>query len=312
MILVTGGAGYLGSHITRKLTDTGQAVRVLVRDREQAKREARLSDLSVEWAEGDVTRPETLAGPMEGIDAIIHTVAVAIERGQATYERINTQGTRNVVEAARTAGVRRFINISQLGADPALPYRFLASKGRAQEIVAETDLEWTAFRPSVIWGPEDEFANTFARLVRLTPLIFPIVGGPESLFQPVWVGDVATSVVKSLNDPSTYRHEFELGGPEVLTLEEIERRTLNALGAKRWMIRVPMPLIKLAVAVMERVFPNPPVTRSLLELLAVSNVTKQNSLGKFVNEPRAFTAQAASEYMRHFTVRQTLGQFFRR
>jgi NADH dehydrogenase len=312
MILITGGAGYLGSHITRKLVEAGEPVRVLVRDMEQAKREARLSGVSLEWAEGDVTRPETLIEPMRGTGAIIHTVAVAIERGQATYERINTQGTLNIVHAAQAAGVRRFINISQLGADPGLPYRFLASKGRAQQIVAESGLEWTAFRPSVIWGPEDEFANTFARLVRLTPIIFPIIGGPESLFQPVWVGDVATSVVKSLNDTGTYGREYELGGPEVLTLEEIERRTLAAVGARRWMVRIPMPVIRLAVGLMERALPNPPVTRSLLELLAVSNVTTTNALEQFVQAPRAFTARAASEYMRQFTIRQTLGQFFGR
>jgi uncharacterized protein YbjT (DUF2867 family) len=217
-----------------------------------------------------------------------------------------------MVDAASAADVRRFINISQLGAAPDLPYRFLASKGRAQEYVAASNLEWTAFRPSVIWGPEDEFANTFARLVPLTPIVFPIVGGPEARFQPVWVEDVVSAVVKSLEDPSTIREEYELGGPEVLTLEQIERRTLEAIGARRVMVRFPMPLLRLAVRVMEAVLPNPPVTSSLLELLAVSNVTSKNALGRFVAEPRAFTAEAASEYMREFTVRQTLRKFLER
>jgi len=119
-------------------------------------------------------------------------------------------------------------------------------------------------------------------------------------------------VVKAIKDPGTYLEEFELGGPEVLTLEEIERRTLAAVGAKRWMVRIPMPLIRLAVGLMELALHNPPVTRSLLELLAVSNVTTNNALGRFVDEPRAFTAHAASDYMRLFTIPQTLGQFFRR
>jgi NADH dehydrogenase len=218
----------------------------------------------------------------------------------------------NVVEAAKAAGVRRFINVSQLGASSRLPYRFLASKGKAQEYVAASGLDWTAFRPSVIWGPEDEFANTFARLIRLTPLIFPIVGDGQAKFQPVWVEDVVTCIVKALDDPSTIGQEYELGGPEVLTLEEIERRTLRALGAWRLLVRFPLPLIRLAVALMEALLPAPPVTRSLLELLAVNNVTTQNAVQRFVADPRPFTPENAAPYMRQFTARQALAQFLGR
>ncbi|MFN2274294.1 MAG: complex I NDUFA9 subunit family protein [Anaerolineales bacterium] len=312
MILVTGGSGYLGSHIVRRLLESGKPVRVLVHNLERAQREGRLKDLSVELITGDVTRPETLGPAMQGVTAVIHTVAIAIERGGSTYELVNTQGTVNVVDAAREAGIRRFVNICQLGASAELPYRFLASKGKAQEYVAASGLDWTAFRPSVIWGPEDEFANTFARLAPITPIIFPIVGGPEARFQPVWVEDVATAVVKSLDDPTTFRKEFELGGPEVLTLEQIERRTLEAVGARRIMIRFPMALLRLVVRLMEATLRNPPVTRSLLELLAVSNVTSDNALTRFVEAPRAFTAEAASEYMSEFRVSETLRQYFRR
>ena len=312
MILVTGGSGYLGSHIVHRLVTEGRPVRVLVRSAEHARREGRLKDLGVEITEGDVTRPKTLKLAMRGVTAIIHTVAIAIESEGATYESINTQGTVNVVDAALEADIHRFINISQLGASSKLPYRFLASKAKAQEYLADSELEWTAFRPSVIWGPEDEFANTFARLVPITPVIFPIIGGPETRFQPVWVEDVATAVVKSLEDPSTFRKEFELGGPEVITLEEIERRTLEAIGAGRIMVRFPMPLLRLAVRIMEIALPHPPVSRSLLELLAVSNVTSENALNRFVERPRPFTANAASEYMREFRIRDTLRQYFGR
>jgi NADH dehydrogenase len=172
-------------------------------------------------------------------------------------------------------------------------------------------LDWTAFRPSVIWGPEDEFANTFARLVLLTPLIFPIVGDETSKFQPVWVEDVVTCFVKALDDPGTYGKEYELGGPEVITLEDIERRTLNALGAKRLMIRFPMPVLRLVVALMETFLPAPPVTRSLMELLAIQNVTTKNSIYGFVSNPRPFTAENAA-YMRNFKVRDTIAQFLGR
>jgi uncharacterized protein YbjT (DUF2867 family) len=310
MILVTGASGYLGSHIVKRLVEMDRPVRAMLRTRQSAEKEQRLKDLSVQWVEADVTRPETLGPAMEGATAVVHTVAIAIEKGGLKYETINYGGTVNVAAAARAADVRRFVNISQLGAASDLPYRFLASKGRAQEYVAASDLDWTAFRPSVIWGPEDEFANTFARLVPFSPIIYPIIGDENAKFQPVWVEDVVTSVVKALEDPATIGKEYELGGPEVLTLEEIERRTLEAVGAKRRMVRFPMSLLRVVVTLMETLLPAPPVTRSLLELLAVSNVTTDNAIYKFVSDPRPFTAENAAPYMRSFSAGQTLAQFF--
>ncbi|GAB4541260.1 MAG: NAD(P)H-binding protein [Anaerolineae bacterium] len=312
MILVTGASGYLGSHIVRRLAEMGRPVRAMVRRRQFAEKEGRLAGLDIEWVEADVTRPETLGPAITGAKAVVHTVAIAIEKGGRTYEAINYQGTVNMVEAARAADVHRFINISQLGARSTLPYRFLASKGRAQEYVAASDLAWTAFRPSVIWGPEDEFANTFARLVPFSPIFYPVVGDEQARFQPVWVEDVATCVVKALDDPATVGKEYELGGPEVLTLEEIERRTLEAVGARRRMVRAPMPLLRALVTLMEMLLPAPPVTRSLLELLAVSNVTTDNAIHQFVTEPRPFTAENAAPYMRQFRAGQTLAQFLGR
>lgn len=310
MIIVTGASGYIGSHIARRLVQAGKPVRALVHDRNRAEFEGRLNGLDIEWVEGDVTQLESLEAAFQGGTVVIHTVAIAIEKGGRKYETINYQGTVNVVEASNTAGIRRMINISQLGADPELPYRFLASKGKAQAYVAGSDLDWTAFRPSVIWGPEDEFANTFAKLVPLTPIIFPIIGDDNAKFQPVWVEDVVTCVIKALDDPSTVRSEYELGGPEILTLEEIERRTVKAVGARRTMIHFPMPVLKIVVTLMETLLPSPPVTRSLLELLAVSNVPKDNAIKKFVSDPRPFSVENAADYMKDFEVGKTLAQFF--
>jgi uncharacterized protein YbjT (DUF2867 family) len=312
MIVVTGGAGNVGSNTVRRLAELGQPVRALVHSRTRAEERGRLEGLDIEWAEGDVTRPETLQPAFRDATAIVHTVAIAIEKGGRNYEAINYQGTVNVVNAAREAGVRRFVNISQLGADAKLPYRFLASKGKAQDYVAASKLDWTAFRPSVIWGPYDEFANTFARLVPFSPVIFPIIGDENARFHPVWIGDVATCIAKSLDDPTTIGKEYELGGPEVLTLEQIERRTLQAIGARRLMVRFPMSLLRIVVTLMEKLLPAPPVTRSLLELLAVPNVATTNATYQFVSEPRPFTVDHIAPYMQQFRARQTLSQFFGR
>ena len=121
MILITGGSGYVGSHIVKHLVEHRRDVQVLVRDREHAEEEGRLQGLDVEWITGDVTDPETLAPALQGATAVIHTAAIAIEKNNATYEKVNFQGTVNMVEAAKAAHITRFINLSQLGADPDLP-----------------------------------------------------------------------------------------------------------------------------------------------------------------------------------------------
>jgi len=312
LILVTGGSGYIGSHIIKRFLAEGKSVRALIRNPARAEREGRLKGLAIEWSEGDVTHPETLSGAMQGVNTIIHTVAIAIEKGKTTYESVNFRGTVHVVEAAKKAGIRRLINLSQLGADATLPYRMMASKGKAQDYVVQSNLDWTAFRPSVVWGPEDEFANTFARLVPLTPIIFPIIGDENTKFQPVWVDDLAEAIFKAHDDPTAIHKEFELGGPEILTLEEIERRTLAALSARRIFIRFPLPLLRMIVSLMESLLPAPPVTNSLLELLNISNVTTRNAIREFVSDPRVFSTENIAPYMNAFQVKDTLSQYFYR
>ena len=312
MILVTGASGYVGNNLVRRLVQMGKPVRAMVGNKDKALQ--RLGDIEpyIEIVKGDVTRPETLSEWMTGVDTVIHLVAIAIEKGRRTYELVNTQGTINVVDAAKKAGAKRFLNMCQNGATSQVPYRFLKSKGIAQEYVAASGLDWTAFRPSVIWGPQDEFANVQARLVYLSPIIFPVVGDGLARFQPVYVGDVVEAFVKSLDDSSTIGHEYELGGPEVLTYTEIVKRVLRALHTRRTLIKVPVVVLRPAVIAMQILLPNPPVSTTLLDLLAVPNVVKDNALiSKFEMMPKAFTPTNLS-YMRDFNTFTTLGKFFGR
>lgn len=310
MILVTGASGYVGNNLVRRLVQAGHPVRAMVHSR--AKAETRLADIRdrIEIVTGDVTKPDTLAPLMEGVSAVVHLVAVAIEQGNATYERINTQGTINVVDAAKVAGVRRFINMSQNGATSDAPFRFLASKGKAQDYVAASGLDWTALRPSVIFGPQDEFANVQARLIRLTPLVFPIVGDGSALFQPVWVGDVIEAVALSLERDDAVGQEYGLGGPEVLTYAEIVKRVLAALGTRRLTVNVPVPLLRPVVKLMEVALPRPPVTTTLLEMLDAPNTVEHNALTEvFGITPRAFTPENLA-YMRQFSTLGSLKRLF--
>ncbi len=289
-ILVTGAGGFVGNNVVRRLVEAGRPVRALVRSIEKSK--ARLADVAgkIEFVEGDVTERGSLDGALRDVSAIVHTVAIALERGGQTYEEVNFQGTINLVDAAERAGVRRFINVSQNGARPDHFSRFLRSKGKAQEYVASSNLEWTAIRPSAIFGPQDEFFNTFARLIRLTPLVFPLIGGGTAQFQPVSIFDVVESIFRSLDDNATIGKEFELGGPEILTLGEIEARILAAMGEKRAMISAPVGLLRPAVFVMEKTLPGTPVSLTLLELLKEPNIVRDNALVTYFKlQPRAFS-----------------------
>ena len=125
-----------------------------------------------------------------------------------------------------------------------------------------------------------------------------------------WVQDVAEAVIKSLEEEESFKKEFELGGPEVLTLYEIERRTLKAVGANRIFIPFPKPILELIVRLIEKTLPSPPVTRSLLELLSVDNVTKSNSIGNFISDPKQFIPENTAGYMQHFTVSGTIKSLF--
>ena len=309
-ILVTGAAGYLGNQTVKRLAAKGRTARALVRRRAKADLRLKAVGDRVEIVEGDVTKPETLARAMQGVDCVIHYVAIAMEKGGQTYEAVNYQGTVNLVRAAEEAGVRRFINMSQNGARSDLPYRFLASKGRAQEAVAASDLDWTALRPSAIFGPQDEFFNSFARLLKITPLVFPLIGGGKARFQPVSVDDVVEAVIRCLDDASTIGAELALGGPEVLTLGEIERRIIEALGTWRLLLPTPVAVLRPLVMIMQSVLPGSPVSASLLDLLAVPNTVPDNALvNRFGMTPIPFAGEHIA-YLKDNTLSDTLAKFF--
>ena len=191
------------------------------------------------------------------------------------------------------------------------PIAFWPAKAARRKYVAASDMAWTALRPSAIFGPQDEFFNTFARLLKITPLVFPLIGGGKAEFQPVSVHDVVEAVVRCLDDEGTIGAELALGGPEVLTLGEIERRIMEAMHTRRLLVPAPVSLLRPAVVVMQALLPGSPVSTSLLDLLTVANTVPDNALvSRFGMKPIPFSGEHI-QYLNDNRVGDTFAKFLR-
>ncbi len=300
-ILITGAAGFVGNNTVHRLAELGRPVRAMVRNVEKAKK--RLADVSekIELVPGDVADRKNLLPLMSDVSVVIHLAAIALEKRGQTYEEVNYHGTVNVVDAANKTNVSRFIYMSQNGADSSSPHRFLNSKGRAQDYVAKYAPNRTVLRPSAIFGPQDEFFNSIARLARLTPVIYPLIGGGTATFQPVSIDDLTEAIVRSMDDDSTIGKKLDLGGPEVLTLGEIERRIIKVLDIHRIFFPAPVWLLRIPVFFMERVLSGSPVSADLLDLLSEPNVVEDNALiHHFNRKPIPFDGEHIS-YLKNNT-----------
>jgi uncharacterized protein YbjT (DUF2867 family) len=309
-VLVTGAAGLVGIHTCRELARNGWKVRAMVRD--AARGAMKLGQLPVEFRVGDIRDAGELRSALSGCGAVVHLAAIAIEKKGETYAETNTAATERLISAARAENVQRMIFMSQNGADSASRFPFLHSKGVAQDSVRTSGLRWTILRPSVIFGPEDEFVNVLGRLILLTPLIFPLPGGGAARFQPVAVDDVAKVIRMSLEKKDTVGRIYELGGSVPLTLRQMVERILSAMGTSRMLVPIPVPMLRPIVAVAQRVLPSPPVTSSLLDLLALDNTVTNNALtDTFGVTPMPFAGDELS-YVRRITPRGAFRSLFRK
>ncbi len=236
-----------------------------------------------------MTRPDTLAPAMAGVDAVVHLVAIPRDFNDgADLRLVNTEGTRAVVAAMREAGVRRLVHMSAMGVadDPTLHYA--SSKAKAEALVRDSGLGWTILKPSLQFGEGDGFFNIIAGLVRLSPGVVPVPGDGSSRFQPIHVSDVAAVVVRSIADPTAIGGTFELGGPRYWTYREITREVLSALGKRRAILPMPVPLIRLVAGTAERLHIPFPVATDQLRQLKLDNIGPLDVIpSRFGFQPRS-------------------------
>ncbi len=266
-VLVTGGSGFIGRYIVNELV--GRGCRVLVPSRRRDKARHLIMLPTCEVVEANVHDDATLQRLVEGQDAVINLVGI-LHGTEAQFEAAHVELTRRVLAACAQARVRRYLHMSALGADPDGPSMYQRSKGRAEQAVRESELAWTIFRPSVVFGAEDDFLNLFARLAAIAPVL-PI-GGADARFQPVWVEDVSRAFANSLDSETTVGRAYELAGPKVYTLRELVKFAAGAAGHRRAVIALPMGIARLQARLMELAPGEPLLSRDNLDSMKRDNV----------------------------------------
>ena len=265
MILLTGGTGFVGGHVLQALLAAGRPVRCLVREPSSA-------NLDCELVQGDMTDGASLKRAVEGADTVVHLVAIR-QGKQEQFDRVMAQGTRDLLAAAKEAGVGRFVHMSALGTSEEskdlVPY--YGAKWKMEQAVEGTGIPYVIFRPSFVFERDGGILPTFAKLARFAP-VTPITGSGQQRIQPIWAGDLAAYFDKAIDLDAATNRTFELGGPDVVTWNEFWERLKKARGIRRPSVHVPMGLMRMNALVTERLPGNVPLTRDLLKMLEHDNV----------------------------------------
>ncbi|GGL27393.1 NADH dehydrogenase [Halarchaeum grantii] len=290
-VLVTGGTGFIGTHLCRELVERGHDVTALARTpNDDGVPEG------VEAVTGDVTAYDSMEGAFEGQDAVVHLVALSPlfkpKGGDERHFEVHLQGTENVVRAAEAHDVRKLVQLSALGADPDGETAYVRAKGQAEAAVRESELASTILRPSVVFGEGGEFVS-FTRTLT-TPYVTALPGGGKTRFQPIWVGDLVGIIADALkreHDGETY----EVGGPEVLSLADVAKQIYRAEGKSLTVLSVPMGLAGVGMSMADAV-PGVPFGRDQYRSLRFDNTVAENDVAAFGRDPADL--KRLSEYLR--------------
>jgi uncharacterized protein YbjT (DUF2867 family) len=274
-VTVFGGSGFLGRQIVRRLAGDGAAVRVAVRHPERASLPAAADAAGpITTVHADVSDEATVASAVAGSDAVVNAVGHYVERGPATFEAIHGQGALHVARAAATAGVRRLIHISGIGADPGSESPYVRARALGERLVEGAFPSVTILRPSVMFGPDDAFIKSLAALARLMP-VMPLFGTGAVKLQPVYVNDVADAVAQALATAAAEGEVYELGGPRVYSYKELLQLIVRQLGRRRLLMPLPYFVWQLLAAAVTP-FPNPPISRDQVVLMKQDNLVGPN------------------------------------
>ncbi len=275
---VFGGSGFIGRYVVANLAGKGWLVRAAVRRPDEA------LFLKTAGVVGQVTPVAanvrdraSVARAIEGADAVINLVGILHESGRQRFQAVHAEGARHIAEEAARAGVAHLVHISAIGANAKSESIYARTKAEGEAAVRQAFPNATILRPSIVFGPEDDFFNRFAKLSRIAPAL-PLIGGGKTLFQPVYVGDVAAAVVKAIETPAAAGQTYELGGPTIYRFADLMRLLLHETGRSRLLVPLPFPIASLMGAVLQ-CLPSPQLTLDQVRLLKRDNVVSQGVAG---------------------------------
>jgi uncharacterized protein YbjT (DUF2867 family) len=310
LITIYGGSGFIGRHVVRAIARTGARMRIAVRRPELAFFLQPLGGVGqINAVQANVRYPDSLLAAAEDADAVVNLVGILFPSGKQSFKSVQDEGARHVAEAARAVGARTLVHVSAIGASAKAPSIYARSKWAGEEAVREVFPDAIILRPSIVFGPEDDFFNRFAALARISPVL-PLIGGGKTRIEPVFAGDVAKAVIAALTGKAKADAPYELGGPEVLTMKEVMQRVLDYTMRKRLLVSEPFWLAKLQGAVLQ-LLPKPMLTVYQVRMLETDNVVSEEAkrarrtLEGLAIEPIA-VASVVPDYLEQFRPR---GQF---
>ncbi len=300
VVTVFGGSGFLGRHVVRRLASSGAIVRVAVRDPVAAEYLKPMGDVGQIVPIGiDIRHPHQVAAAVAGAETVINLVGILYQSGQATFDAIQRQGAHTIAAAAKASGVKQLVHISALGADAASQSDYARSKAAGEDLVRQEFPSAVIFRPSIVFGPEDNFFNRFAGIIRISPFL-PVFGCPMppkvsfltggalcqvdlfgdggTRFQPVYVGDVADAIMAALQGSTAAGRTFDLGGPTVYSFKQLMELLLAVTRRRRSLLPVPFLAATIAGFFLE-MLPNPLLTRDQVTLMAHDNIVAKDVPG---------------------------------